>query len=168
MALSKCGDCGRQVSDSAPTCPGCGRPLKRRGTSAASCGAWGCLLVLAIGGVVALLFGLGFIGIFAAKRNNVIGTPSPAPAEPAGMSPLPTPTPAANDVRLFRENHRLDDSARSFIFKSALKASGARCDSVESQLMGAAGVWTVRCAPGYQYRFTFDALGKLRSAERVN
>lgn len=27
MALVKCPDCGRSVSDLAPTCPGCGRPL---------------------------------------------------------------------------------------------------------------------------------------------
>jgi predicted amidophosphoribosyltransferase len=28
MALVKCPDCGREVSDQAPTCPQCGRPLK--------------------------------------------------------------------------------------------------------------------------------------------
>lgn len=28
MALVKCPDCGREVSDVAPTCPGCGRPLR--------------------------------------------------------------------------------------------------------------------------------------------
>ena len=27
MALIQCPDCGRQVSDAAPTCPGCGRPI---------------------------------------------------------------------------------------------------------------------------------------------
>ena len=27
MALIQCPDCGRGVSDAAPTCPGCGRPL---------------------------------------------------------------------------------------------------------------------------------------------
>ncbi len=29
MALIQCPDCSRQVSDAAPTCPGCGRPLKQ-------------------------------------------------------------------------------------------------------------------------------------------
>lgn len=28
MALVKCPDCGREVSDAAPTCPECGKPLK--------------------------------------------------------------------------------------------------------------------------------------------
>lgn len=27
MALIECPDCGRQVSDVAPACPGCGRPM---------------------------------------------------------------------------------------------------------------------------------------------
>lgn len=27
MALTTCADCGRQVSESAASCPGCGRPL---------------------------------------------------------------------------------------------------------------------------------------------
>lgn len=27
MALIKCPECGRQVSDKAPTCPGCGSPI---------------------------------------------------------------------------------------------------------------------------------------------
>jgi hypothetical protein len=27
MALVKCPDCGREVSDAAPSCPGCGRPV---------------------------------------------------------------------------------------------------------------------------------------------
>lgn len=29
MALLKCIDCGREVSDAAPACPGCGRPAYR-------------------------------------------------------------------------------------------------------------------------------------------
>lgn len=28
MPLVKCPDCGKEVSDQAPTCPQCGRPLK--------------------------------------------------------------------------------------------------------------------------------------------
>lgn len=27
MALIKCPECGKQVSDKAPTCPGCGSPI---------------------------------------------------------------------------------------------------------------------------------------------
>lgn len=39
MALMKCPDCGKEVSDAAPTCPGCGRPMaetsrKKSGTTA--------------------------------------------------------------------------------------------------------------------------------------
>jgi len=38
MALVKCPDCGRDVSDAAPTCPGCGRPMSR-GPSCPKCGS---------------------------------------------------------------------------------------------------------------------------------
>jgi hypothetical protein len=27
MALIKCSECGREISDKAPTCPGCGNPI---------------------------------------------------------------------------------------------------------------------------------------------
>ena len=30
MALVKCPDCDKEVSDSAPTCPNCGRPMKEQ------------------------------------------------------------------------------------------------------------------------------------------
>lgn len=29
------------------------------------------------------------------------------------------------------------------------------------------GVWRVECAPGYRYRFTFDADGTLERSERL-
>lgn len=48
MALVKCKDCGKEVSASAPTCPGCGAPIKKPGTS---CAAWGCLVFLVLMGV---------------------------------------------------------------------------------------------------------------------
>lgn len=35
MALIQCPDCGRQVSDGAPSCPGCGRPIATQGPQVA-------------------------------------------------------------------------------------------------------------------------------------
>lgn len=67
---------------------------------------------------------------------------------------------ARNQIRLVRENHRLDDGARALIFKALLKGSGARCDSVDQALMRSAGVWSVRCSPGYRYQITFDKNGE--------
>lgn len=32
MALVTCSDCGKQISDAAPACPGCGRPAVRLAT----------------------------------------------------------------------------------------------------------------------------------------
>ena len=31
MALIKCAECGREISDKAEMCPGCGYPIKRNG-----------------------------------------------------------------------------------------------------------------------------------------
>ena len=36
MSLVKCPDCERSVSDQAPTCPGCGRPMRTASTSSVS------------------------------------------------------------------------------------------------------------------------------------
>lgn len=67
MALIACPDCGNQVSDAAPTCPRCGRPIavtatppaaapapaaappKKKGTS------WGCMALLVVGGLFLFL-----------------------------------------------------------------------------------------------------------------
>lgn len=50
MALVTCRDCGRQCSDLAVTCPGCGRPV----------GPPGALVAGFIAGVIALVF-FGFV-----------------------------------------------------------------------------------------------------------
>lgn len=65
MALIKCPDCGKSVSDVAPSCPNCGRPIsgqvtyisKKKGSSIKT----GCLAIIiglmAIGILSALIFG---------------------------------------------------------------------------------------------------------------
>lgn len=83
------------------------------------------------------------------------------------QEPAPTPAPTVDMRRLFRENHQADDAAREYIFRGSLKKAGQRCDSVTGHLMAAPGVWTVRCAPGYAYQFTFDDQGQLTGARRL-
>jgi len=39
MALVKCGDCGRKVSDAAASCPQCGRPMRQRTAAPTIAGA---------------------------------------------------------------------------------------------------------------------------------
>ena len=60
MALTKCPDCGSDVSDLAPVCPKCGRPLTVQAAQKSPAPppakkktsplAWGCLIVLVIFG----------------------------------------------------------------------------------------------------------------------
>lgn len=52
MALCYCKECGKQIADSAPACPGCGAPQSKRGQSAT-----GQSLA---GKIVSTIFWLGF------------------------------------------------------------------------------------------------------------
>ena len=67
MALVKCGECGREISDRAESCPGCGMPMqaakppplpKQQSWFTPSPGARGCLAVVF---VLVLLGALGSI-----------------------------------------------------------------------------------------------------------
>ena len=40
MTLKRCADCGREISDQAMACPGCGRLLQERGPATAASGEW--------------------------------------------------------------------------------------------------------------------------------
>ena len=40
MTLVRCADCGREISDQARACPGCGRLLQERGPAMAASSAW--------------------------------------------------------------------------------------------------------------------------------
>lgn len=71
MALVKCPDCGRDISDQAPACPHCGRPAtstaqtsavassepssQKKKSSPAAVGCLGCLGLVVIVGVISVL-----------------------------------------------------------------------------------------------------------------
>ena len=72
MALTKCPDCGREVSERAPACPGCGAPIAGVVPNAAPSyrpvqtieetgKRWKKLQLLGTGEVFLALFGFGFI-----------------------------------------------------------------------------------------------------------
>jgi hypothetical protein len=94
MALTKCLDCGRDVSDQAPACPGCGRPIAAAQASAASAPSAapqvpskktsGCAVGCAT--ILVFLAILWFIGYLTA--------PTPSGSRPtSGGVPQPAPTP---------------------------------------------------------------------------
>lgn len=72
-----------------------------------------------------------------------------------------------DQIRVVRENHRGDDSSREYIFRAQIKALGERCDSVDRAIMGGPGEWEISCAPGYEYRLSYDANGKPTRAQRA-
>lgn len=66
MALIKCPDCGKEISDSTPSCPNCGKP--KPGGKKTSPLAW----------VVLIIFIIGFMGVCSS-----LNTPSrPVSSEP--------------------------------------------------------------------------------------
>lgn len=75
MAMQKCTDCGKQISNQAKQCPQCGAPVKRKK---------GCL------GTVAVIFIIGFfIWIIAASGGDKQKTPQPSQVTESKTAPLP-------------------------------------------------------------------------------
>jgi hypothetical protein len=108
--------------------------------------------------LVLLSVGLGVLVTIAAFVLAKLQPRSP------GLSPLEREQAL---VRIVRENHSFDDSARQVLLKGALDERGQRCDSVTLALMTAPGRWSVECTPGRRYRVAFDEAGKAVSATRV-
>ena len=75
MALVKCPDCGREVSDQAPSCPNCGRPMAARRAPppppAKKSSSWpaGCLILGFLG-----FCGLYVLGSSAGDSSRSSGT----------------------------------------------------------------------------------------------
>jgi hypothetical protein len=70
-------------------------------------------------------------------------------------------------LRVVRENHAFDDTARQALLKEALDGRGHRCDGVTLMLMTSPGTWSVECTPGRRYRVVFDEAGQPASAVRL-
>ena len=83
MALTKCPDCGKDVSDVAPSCPNCGRPGR-----AAAAGKEKKTSPLAAGCLVLLLAAFGLWVISSLLRNEKPGRP----ASSSEIADLPVPT----------------------------------------------------------------------------
>lgn len=77
MALKKCKECGKDVSDKAATCPNCGAPIPKPWLKAS-----GCLIIL-VGFFVVLT-----ITVIMANHRNSSVTAASSSAEPAMSQPL--------------------------------------------------------------------------------
>lgn len=79
MALTKCPDCGSEISTEAPSCPKCGRPNaqpKKTSPMAAGCGVI-VLAVIAVG-VFGAIFSDDNSNSNASGRNSSSASPTPA------------------------------------------------------------------------------------------
>jgi len=156
--MKACPKCGRKDIDAAVLCR-CGADLSHvagDGTAKSRMSTRKFLLLL---GVVCLLPVAGLVLLFwlaSFVSRNAATDRHASPTEQA-----------ANTRRVVLENHQADDHVRAYIFRSALRKAGERCDSVNDAIAETTGVWRVSCAPGYVYRFRFDSNGEFIQAERV-
>lgn len=85
MALVSCSQCGGQVSTEASTCPHCGAPRKRAGTS-----PWTIIGWLFLGFLLLLMYGC--YQVFK-PGGPMDPNPATAPARSAATEPAPLPAP---------------------------------------------------------------------------
>lgn len=157
MPLTTCPDCGRQISDAAPACPGCGRPndwlpvadrdvidlesLASPSASAqpkADAGRTTARRILLVSGAVAAaILGVGIVGALAMRTHE---PPSAMPAPVTSPAPAP-PTEPADPVKdaLIKMDHMT--SADAFTF-----AKRDMADEVDQVSPGAAilALWAAR------------------------
>lgn len=76
MPLVTCPDCQRQISDAAPSCPGCGRPLAASPISVSSPGgeSLGYAILLLPFGATGLIWGWIGVGAYTNKLQDPAGT----------------------------------------------------------------------------------------------
>lgn len=110
MALRKCPDCGSRVSESAHTCPQCGRPLQfapSKGPVQIGCCSG---LVIIFAGVCGLLV---LFAAFSGKKTAVENTPAvqAVQAPPAAVAPVPAVAPAPENreerIERLRAEHKV-------------------------------------------------------------
>ena len=127
MALLKCVDCGREVSDAAPVCPGCGHPASPRpAASSAASGAAGPVGIL-------LVLGAGALFVWCELRPSTRDN-APAPPTIAASPPVVTPPAAPVDAGEAAEVLPPDEAAKdvAIVLKGtyplSCKAAGATSD----------------------------------------
>jgi hypothetical protein len=107
MALIRCPDCGNNVSDSAPTCPHCGRPIaKPKAVKASKPAAGGCgsLIIAAIALVV----------VVSAMSKCSDDSPSPSTSPSSSTQAKSSEPPAKTeeecrpDLQCWAERSRID------------------------------------------------------------
>ncbi len=78
MALIKCKECGKEISSEAPTCPGCGTPIK---TPRKGLGCGGIFIIIFIGIIVLYYIGDAVVKSTTPTQkkytSKIISTPSP-------------------------------------------------------------------------------------------
>ena len=73
MPLIECPDCHKKISEAAPTCPHCGRPMKGVHTTIEKTAKQLKVLLLACGAILALGLLMAFVG-FSASSYGLVTT----------------------------------------------------------------------------------------------
>lgn len=118
MAMVKCRECGRDISDQAASCPGCGAPLYRAPVSVAAGNSTGRQLALAV--VLLGFLAILFLGLMAFLGRSSNGSP--------GVGSVSTQQHEREVVEYCREDYakkkddpRLDRNALSIVYAACEK-----------------------------------------------
>ena len=97
MALITCPDCGKELSDQAPTCPNCGRPFREAQPQVAPPQAKPQVIKKSSSnsGCIGIIFGLIILVVFGYAFRSCFSTSSISSDSSSSYSP-PPPTPASH------------------------------------------------------------------------
>lgn len=118
MALIKCIECGREISSTSPTCPGCGAPVRGKSSLGSA-----VLVLIVIGVAIALVY------TFAQKTSTSAGGSSASqPEAPAAQQSLEAELTQLHDQyrEASRQRNRMNEDAiegQMRAWKGGLKAS---------------------------------------------
>lgn len=102
------------------------------------------------------------LGIFGAAGALLLAT-----MVRDARAPRAAPTPDWTLGDLMLSDRSEFDHRRAAAFKRAIEKLGGRCDSVEKALMQRPGLWVARCAPGYNFRLTYNQVPEGVKVDRL-
>ena len=154
MALIKCEDCGRDFSDAATACPGCGRPNKPPEPAKKSSGANGCAIIMLIGlGVfTAMILLVGILGMVAPKGQQE--KPEPKSADELRLGDRP----GYCDKRYLKSStaRRMPPCAVEFLLSKTLNDPSSFEMDERCKVTAGADAWQVSC--DYRARNPFGGM----------
>jgi hypothetical protein len=147
MALTKCKECGNEVSEKAAACPKCGAPVKSPPRQTLGCGT-----------AIVIVVALFAFGMWVSDYRSTPTTPQAR--APETQRTEPTPENPAHDLLMKRS-----DTGRNVAFAALMMAGGEHCGAVTRNFFQgfheSDAFWNITCTDGRSWVVTVkgDAAG---------